>query len=240
MSKNKTHRIYLEGQAPPHVVARARAKAVNHANLTPDIGNGPNENTGIAGGLGIKEPETVNANLIQTNPKKVSKKEFYTFRDSVYKLIADSGKDIGGIQGNPFSKFSHAEIKDSPLKNYAPILSNFKEMVKQYFPEIYASIQNMSYQAQKENTNASELELDVEETLKGVSSEYIQSLYEKEKAGLTLSKVEKNILRAYERLQDELRDGAKRQVKSDLEKFIGDNWLIIILILFVLFSSKKR
>jgi hypothetical protein len=249
---SKKIRIILKGQAPPHIVARARGKVssmMNHAqgddgvlggtkaSLGPDYSDEPwlgHDDTSN------KSANTVDASIIQSNPKRVSKSEFYKFRDSVYQMIIASGKNHEAIQGDPFSKFSHATIKDSPFKNYAGLLAGFKELVKQYFPEIYAQIQNKSYQAQKETKNSLPLDVDVEETLKDVSSEYIQTLYAKKEAGLTLTKAEQNILRAYEKIQDELRGAAKRTIQSDIEKFLTDNWIFILIALIVLITLIKK
>lgn len=246
MSK-KIRIIKQGGNLPVHVVARARGKKVNHANAPAGGTSRPFGQT-LESYLGADDDyptnntdTTTNNKIVQTNPEKVTKTEFYTFRDSVYKMMDESGKNYKGLQGNPFNAFSHGVIKDSPLKNYAKELTAFKQMVKEYFPEVYAEIQNKSYQSEKQKVIDRALAIDVEETLKDVSADYIRTLEAKQATGSTLSKAEQNILKAYYKLQDELRGGAKRQIQSDIMDWLEENWYIVlggIIILIILLKKK--
>jgi hypothetical protein len=179
------------------------------------------------------------SNRLSVSGSRVSQKQFYSYRDSVYNILKQEGKNFNALPGNPFAQFGHSAIKDSPLKNYASELQTFKDMLKQFYPEVFAKVQFMSKDADRKIAASTGQTLNAEEILQGVSSDYIESLKRKRDSGMSLTNAEKKILDAYDWLDNQLRTGAKKKVSQDIGEWLIDNSILIVIVLLLVFIFKK-
>lgn len=175
---------------------------------------------------------------------KVSKKQFWTYRDNAYNTISSiHGKEAWvQLPGNPFEKFTHANIKDSPIKNYRNDLNAFKIMLKQYYPDVFATVEGQNIIDERKKSVDINIEgSDVQDVLAGVSSDYIKELQRKKANGETLTKAEQKILDAYEYLYGKVREGAKKKVAEEIGDWLIDNWPFVImsLVLLIILLKKK-
>lgn len=245
------HKLQIQRPATPTDIVTARMKAsllsdktVNHlgplteeeaqifANSTPAANNTDSDaNTVLSIGNKL------------AGKNNITKTQFYAYRDAVYDILKKSGKNFSDLPGKPFAKFGHNAIKDSPIKNYAPELAAFKKTVQEYYPDVYAQVENAAIINDRKTNAAMDYNLNqgtVKEILEGVSNDYVENLKRKELAGIPLTDAEKKILQAYNWLDNQLRQGAKERITQDIGTWLVDNWFIVVALLILLYIAVKK